>query len=277
MGVDSGSTTVEVGVDFDIDRGKPFCLQAFLVGRSVDIERASSEEFEFLCETDRLRYDESLIERAPSPHEMESASHASYERTNAEGCYLLWFSGNTGYQDWTAGFVARKSGYERAKQVYHDRDYAQYATDALQSGNAGALGSILVDTAQKHGITGSREQVDFLIDFVQSLPYVPDTVSAGLNEYPKYVVETLVEAGGDCEDSAILLSSLLQSEPFGYGAVLLLLPNHMAVGVKGGDLPGSYYEYRGMKFYYVETTGEGWSVGEIPPDYQNDDATILTI
>jgi hypothetical protein len=53
----------------------------------------------------------------------------------------------------------------------------------------------------------------------------------------------------------------------GYDVILLLLrdANHMALGVAGEDaVQGSYYIHEGTKFYYVETTGSGWRVGEVP-------------
>ena len=75
-----------------------------------------------------------------------------------------------------------------------------------------------------------------------------------------------------------MLASLLSSEPFGYGTALLLPPKHAAIGVKGGnDISGYYYEYEGTRYYYIESTGRGWNVGEIPDEYRGKEATILPI
>lgn len=107
-----------------------------------------------------------------------------------------------------------------------------------------------------------------MIDFVQSLPYVPDDVSKGYDDYSKFILETITEAGGDCEDTSILLASILEAEPFGYDMVLLAPEGHMAVGIKGSDdLPGYYWEYDGNKYYYIETTGTGWGIGDVPEEY----------
>lgn len=148
----------------------------------------------------------------------------------------------------------------------------------MDSGLADELGRILNNEAEANGITGDREKVDFLIDFVQNLPYIPDDVSKGYDDYTKRHIETVVEGGGDCEDSAIMLASLLSSEPFQYGTALLLLPGHAALGVKGSDdIEGSYYEKDGERYYYIETTGRGWNVGEIPDEYRNEQAYVRVI
>jgi hypothetical protein len=64
-------------------------------------------------------------------------------------------------------------------------------------------------------------------------------------------------------------------DKMGYGVVLIILPNHAGVGVKGGDnLYGTYWEYKGSKYYYVETTGENWGIGELPDEYENTAASI---
>lgn len=52
---------------------------------------------------------------------------------------------------------------------------------------------------------------------------------------------------------------------------------HVAVGVKGKDLPGAYYEYEGARYYYVETTATGWSIGEIPDEYLRTKARIFPL
>jgi hypothetical protein len=61
----------------------------------------------------------------------------------------------------------------------------------------------------------------------------------------------------------------------GYGVVMIGPPGHMAVGVKGGEgIYGTYWNYEGSKYYYLETTGDGWDIGEIPPEYEGLDAEI---
>ncbi len=117
------------------------------------------------------------------------------------------------------------------------------------------------------------ERVSFVTAFVQSLPYTPDNVTTDFDEYPRYPVETLVDDGGDCEDSSILLASALDA--MGYDAVLLEMPGHMAVGVAGDEtVKGNYVESNGIRYFYVETTGGNWKIGEIPEEFESSPITV---
>ncbi len=70
---------------------------------------------------------------------------------------------------------------------------------------------------------------------------------------------------GDCEDTAILLAALL--DELDVNVSLLRLPNHMAVGVSlSEDLAG--YEPFFEKYYFLESTSNGGSVGWVPLEYR---------
>jgi Predicted periplasmic protein len=115
-----------------------------------------------------------------------------------------------------------------------------------------------------------------VIAFVQSLPYTSDSVTTGYDEYPRYPIETLVDGGGDCEDSSILAAALLSE--MGYGTVLIGLPNHMALGIKSSEhISDAYYEYDGSRYYYVETTNSGYEFGVIPAEYKGVQADIFSM
>ncbi len=104
-----------------------------------------------------------------------------------------------------------------------------------------------------------RDLLHSILSFVQSLDYIPDDV---WGEYPKFPIETLAEGGGDCEDKAILLTSMLVEA--GFKATLLHISGHVAVGVDARSV-GIHCdnEIKG-RFCYVEASSPGWSVGEIP-------------
>lgn len=112
------------------------------------------------------------------------------------------------------------------------------------------------------------ERVNLIISFVQSLPYTFDNISTPFDEYPRYPLETLVDGGGDCEDTSILSAALLSE--MGYEVILLNLPNHVACGIHIENVYGVHYVYQEKKFYYLETTGEGWKIGEIPEVYKEE-------
>jgi len=142
-----------------------------------------------------------------------------------------------------------------------------YITSMIQQINKAAI---------EEGFTES-EKVNFVIAFVQSLPYTVDSATTDWDEYPKYPLETLFERGGDCEDTSILVAALL--DRLGYDTCLLFLynENHCAVGVSIAGTYGSYYEHDGKKYYYLETTGEGFEIGDIPSGITNTRAYIYPI
>lgn len=275
---DRGPVTVTVEFEKRTNIGTSFYYWTFLAPPGKDISELDEDEGEHLCESDRLSSNGGDLIRNPHPSAKGDEETNGYTRYDAEGCYALSFSGHSYSQSWQASFVAYKHGY--IQDVYDQRysDRRQYVYEAVNEGLADEFGRILDEEAEDNGITGTREKVEFLIDFVQNLPYVPDDVSTGFDDYTKRHIETLVDGGGDCEDSAIMLASLLLSNSFGYGTALIQPPNHMAVGVKGGDnLDGYYWEKDGTKYYYIETTGEGWGVGEIPEEYQNENAYVYVL
>ena len=106
-----------------------------------------------------------------------------------------------------------------------------------------------------------QDRVDFVLSFVQSLPYTLDDVTTGYDEFRRYAIETLVEGGGDCEDMTILVASILRG--LGESVALIFTPGHIALGVSG-NFTGSRFSYQGMEYYYCETTGTGWTVGVLP-------------
>jgi hypothetical protein len=119
------------------------------------------------------------------------------------------------------------------------------------------------------------ETANFVLRFVQSLQYTYDNVTTPRNEYWRFPVETLVDETGDCEDTAILYASLM--EALGYDAVLVLLPSHAAVGIAGNNYTGFYYNYNGVRYYYCETTSTGWRVGDVPPLYHDETASLIQV
>lgn len=156
-------------------------------------------------------------------------------------------------------------------------DYLKYINETADDRLIQNMAENMTKKAAESGYN-EREQIEMLIAFVQSLDYVKDKSATGEEiEYPKYPIETLYDEGGDCEDTCILLASLIRAK--GYGVALIQMKNHMAVGVKcsEGFGAGSYYEVNGDKYYYVETTAKGWDIGAIPDEYKNMEAKVLVV
>jgi len=178
-------------------------------------------------------------------------------------------------KDWTWELQIPQSLYEyfSGLQRVPTNNYSIYVTHPSDDPYLSKLITKLLETAAGEGYS-EMETIGFAASFVQSLPYVTDDVSTVYDEYARYPVETLVDNGGDCEDTSILLASLIDG--MGYGVVLINPPNHVAVGVAGGEgVYGTYWSYNGKKYYYLETTGENWGVGEIPDEYHDTQAKIF--
>jgi hypothetical protein len=152
---------------------------------------------------------------------------------------------------------------------YHDRtrnyNYASYVTDDKW---VETIASKLDQMADAKSYS-TYQEAEFVLKFVQSIPYALDINTAGQEEYPRYSLETLVDHVGDCEDLAALYASLMQSSSIHIDTVLLKFTKtgasgHMATGVAGNGLPGTYFVYSGVKYYYCETTNSSYSIGVYP-------------
>lgn len=165
--------------------------------------------------------------------------------------------------------------YDMYSERTRNRDYTNFVNDPYDDELISQITKQMGQLAEENGY--DKEEVPYIaMAFVQSLPYVSDSVSSGYDEYPRFPFETLYHGGGDCEDSSILLAALLND--MDYGVALIELPGHMAVGVKGSsELKGNYYTYDGSRYYYLETTNSGWDVGVVPDQYINEEATVIPV
>ena len=121
-----------------------------------------------------------------------------------------------------------------------------------------------------------KDQIELALSFVQSLPYAFDSYSKDEDEYVRYPVETLVDGCGDCEDKVALLVALLYEMDKDF--VLLVLPEHMALGVHCDEIEGSrYLLYQGKKYYFMETTMPNWQIGQVPEDYFGTEVEVVPV
>ena len=198
----------------------------------------------------------------------------SYKTSSSNKYYIRHYEWKYKGNLWTWDLKIPKELYNYYKNKPHNREenYAQYALSDYDKPYLDSIIQKFKEVSAEKGYS-DYDTVMFVVSFVQSLKYTSDSTTTGYDEYPRYPIETLVDEGGDCEDTAILTASLLKE--MGYDVVLIELPNHMAVGIKGGDgIYGSYYEYNGNRYYYLETTDTGWNIGEIPDEYKNTNAII---
>lgn len=164
--------------------------------------------------------------------------------------------------------------YYRSKP-HSGKDFDHYALSEDDRVFLGQMIETFQEQGARYNFTDDQNVLN-IIAFVQAMPYTSDSVTTGYDEYPRYPVETLVDGGGDCEDSAILAAALLLE--MGYGVVLIELPGHMALGVKGSEnLTGTYYELNGSRYYYVETTSTDFKFGELPVEFTGARAKLYSM
>jgi hypothetical protein len=163
--------------------------------------------------------------------------------------------------------------YYSEKERYQTTDYRGYVLHPVDDQYIEALvyefNLIQVD----EGLS-EENKTDLVISFIQSMEYTLDADSKGLTEYPRFPVETLVDGGGDCEDTGILMASLLDS--MGYNVSLIFLPDHLAVGIEV-NATGVHWVYDNVTYYYLETTATGWEEGEVPPEHDPEEATVYPV
>lgn len=178
-----------------------------------------------------------------------------------------------------------KETYEFFLNKSRTSDYAEYVNNPADDEWMDHLADLFENTAENLG-WGEFETVSFVLAFVQSMPYTSDKVTTGYDEWPRYPIETIIEGGGDCEDSSILFASIARG--MGYEVVLLKLEEdeHMGVGVEiSQDVMNNwnrsytltYYESEGKIYAYCETTGEGWQLGRKPEDLVSVSATVIDV
>ena len=194
--------------------------------------------------------------------------------------YHQHFEWNYKGYDWTWSLDIPKTLYEAYKNVPVSTrlEYQASGYGFLTTTNDAYLQMVaekLQEASSQEGFE-SYDEVSFVLAFIQSLPYTSDSVTSGHDEYPRFPLETLVDNGGDCEDTAILFATL--TIIMGYGTVYINPPEHYAVGILGEEgLPGYYFTYEDRRYYYCETTGDGWAIGDLPIEYQDVEATIYEI
>jgi hypothetical protein len=162
--------------------------------------------------------------------------------------------------------------YKNRKRVPGNH-YEVYATDPFDDKIITNLVEVFKEKAEEHNYS-KNETIYFIVTFIQSLPYTVDRVTKASDEYPRFPVETLVDNGGDCEDTSILTAAILKE--MGYGVALLKLPLHMAVGIYCTEKSGAFVKDKhGYTFCYLETTGENWKIGKVPDQYDITRAEVI--
>jgi len=180
-------------------------------------------------------------------------------------------------EEWTWNPIFNRTLFDyyinKPRPTFYGSRFALYAVDPKDDEIITSLVDLIKESAEENNFT-KEDTANFVISFVQSLEYTADDVTTPYDEYPRYPLETLAAEGGDCEDTAILGAVMLGE--LGYDTVLIDLPGHIAIGVECDKGTGFAYTGRnGTLYCYLESTGTGWQIGQIPDGYRDKKAEIL--
>jgi hypothetical protein len=259
-----------------------YSTQTISNGRTFNVKDCNEKNIVYSVTVDKI-YDNSFLVQLTytlRPELLLEATPAEKTRQTVElkidaetaTRYYTWDYDNT---EFTIGYQYNTDAYKIYSQRSRNRDYTHFVNDPYDDELISQISTQIENLALQAGY--DDDAIPYIaMAFVQSLPYISDSASSGYDEYPRFPFETLYHGGGDCEDSSILLAAMLSD--MSYGVALIELPGHMAVGIQGGQgISGSYYEYAGVKYYYLETTNSGWNLGEIPYEYRGAQALVRPI
>lgn len=109
------------------------------------------------------------------------------------------------------------------------------------------------------------EAMEMILTFVQQIEYYIPKENY-FEVYPP--VNSIMLNKGDCDTKSIMLCMIY--EDLGYDTILLYSSHYLhamaAVNING---TGDYIEYKGNKYYFIETTAEGWGIGMISSEMDN--------
>ncbi|MCW8813699.1 MAG: hypothetical protein OQK52_02475 [Ignavibacteriaceae bacterium] len=110
----------------------------------------------------------------------------------------------------------------------------------------------------------ANDKVQFVITFIQNITY--GRPGGALDLFPP--IGTLAYRYGDCDSKSLLLYTIL--EKMGIDCAMLWSFNykHAMLGIKV-SARGNYLTTNGKKYYFLETTYPNWSIGQIPPEFNN--------
>ncbi|MDD1701453.1 MAG: PEGA domain-containing protein [Methanoregula sp.] len=199
------------------------------------------------------------------PSVMESAVNSSLPETSAGQFIEKKYQWHSQGQAQSVTLDIPESLYEYYKNQTHTTDIQSLKGYAISDNDRIYLHDLIGKLKESGGNKNLAARNDYrnAVAFVQSIVYADDIdpQTGTPTDYWNYPIETLVEGKGDCEDTAILTAALLKE--MDYDVAVVLLPGHAAVAVACDNCNGYYYPIDGKRYYYLETTGTGFSLGSM--------------
>ncbi|MFC1951187.1 hypothetical protein ACFLXN_02120 [Chloroflexota bacterium] len=203
---------------------------------------------------------------------------SAYGVQETDSDYQVRCEWNYAAKRWRYEVDIPKAIYEYFTNQPRGGDYSVYAYNELDDDWLGYTANSFLEIAEREN-WDDVDIINFVMSFVQILPYAEDpTISGVLTEYPRYPIETMIDGGGgvDCEDTVVLLVTILSEMGYDVALLLYAADEHMAAGVGisqslvdawDGEYPLTYLQSEDDVLYaYCETTGEGHRLGQKPDD-----------
>ncbi len=199
------------------------------------------------------------------------------ERTTATSLHVTSEIDTSGtvprHYEWNYNETAQSCDLEISRDLYiyykiqprspfSQRDYDEYVLDPLDDEDLETITDKIVGTAAGDRYAAFEDALFFVQHCIE---YVNDPLWF---EYPRYPIEVLVDEIGDCEDTAILYTSLIRT--LGYGALMVAVdtsgdgvadhmiawvPVEQSFATAHPDL--SFWQYEGKTYAFAETAVEG--------------------
>lgn len=205
------------------------------------------------------------INRTVGPKSVSTPGFTRVERTDA---YHLRFRWTAGGHRLRIQVPVSQDRYRSATQ--RERSIPSCFTAALDEPLSARIAQLLAHRLDAAEVQTPLARLRALVEFIRSLEYATDREATGELEYPKYVPETLVENGGDCEDLSVLLAGVLGSEPFEYDPCLVFFSGHVGVGIESSAIDGDIDQtlrVRKRDYHYLDATSDV-PLGTIPEEYR---------
>lgn len=125
-----------------------------------------------------------------------------------------------------------------------------------------AFGAVVARGIDKTAPKDKRGKARHALEFIQSIPYSRDTPNGADFQTP---IGMFTQNKGDCDTKSVALAAILRE--FGIDSVMVVIPEHMFMGVEVPPLPGDHiFSHGGKTFVGVEPAGEGYPIGKVGPD-----------
>jgi hypothetical protein len=143
-----------------------------MIPTDTTLEQASSEDVEYLCETDRLSLSNSQLTKNTFSAEKDTLREDGYERVSGEGMYAISVTGEVSFD--TAVFKHAYVSYASEPTLSTPEAVIRRS---VRDGLGPAFASIIHDAAEAAGYRTPREKVNYAVKAIQAFPYVPDDVA----------------------------------------------------------------------------------------------------